>query len=160
MNFMLPLFVHELVHAVVCLVLALAFRRKLGLIRSLIISFAFGFFADLDHLFDYTFYLINFNRQPSLSEFLSSSYFEISQKLYVPLHSWEAAAALIAIPWFMNQKKKPKIKRLGNISTLRAACILSGMALVGHLVFDQLVNQVSPFAYFWIYRIATSFNGH
>lgn len=138
---MLSTFRNELIHFLVCVGLSLAFAPQLGVLNSFLVIFAFGFFLDLDHLFDYGFYLSRRKKKFKISEFLSGQHFAESHKMFVFLHSWELVI-LLWIPYLY----------FGQIAFWAAS-----LALLSHLIVDQFTNQVAPPAYFLFYRFIISF---
>lgn len=138
---MLELFRNEIIHFLVSLTLAIAFIPQLGVSVSFVTVFSFGFFLDVDHLFDYGLYLRKFNKKFTLKDFLSGQHFDVTHKMFVLLHSWELVI-LLWIPYLY----------LGEIAFWAAS-----LALVAHLIVDQLTNKVSLFSYSIIYRFHNNF---
>jgi hypothetical protein len=107
-------------------------------------SYAAAFFAgavliDLDHLIDHFLYFRNRFR---LSEFLSAAHIN-SGKIYLFLHAWELAIALLLAGEVFG---KPFLM-----------IFAAGLSL--HLIIDN-VQRKNPFAYLISYRIMKKFNAN
>ena len=99
----------------------------------------FGWLIDIDHMFDYLLFKksIKFN----LKEFISGKYFNISRKIYIPLHSYELSIILFFLYFIINE----------------VGVIFVCLSHVLHLVQDQISNKTKPLSYFFIYRALHSF---
>lgn len=100
----------------------------------------FGWLVDLDHLIDFLIInkkkdLFNFNL------FISGSYFQKSQKIYIFLHSYEITLLLLISSIIVEQ----------NIFYVALAHFF-------HLLQDQITNKVKNFSYFFIYRLLNNFS--
>jgi len=63
-------------------------------------AFSIGVLMDADHLFDYAYYLFHTKkkiRQANLKQFLNSSYMEETERVFLPLHSYE----LLILIWLV-----------------------------------------------------------
>ena len=100
----------------------------------------FGWIIDIDHMFDYLLFKksIKFN----LKEFISGRYFNISRKIYIPLHSYELSIILFFVFIFFDE----------------TGFIFVFFAHLFHLLQDQITNKVKLFSYFFTYRAFNSFN--
>ncbi len=139
----LPSFPHALKpqgHVVVSAGLGAIFWVKSRDIRTLFISLLFGVLIDLDHLFDY-FYAtrrLTFNA----GDFFKTRYWKISGRIFVIFHAFE----YLPLVFFFWQGMKG-----------RKWAVAATSAMSVHLVADHLVNELQPFGYFLIYRIAHRF---
>ena len=127
---------NEIIHLLVSVFFALIFFPVLGLFQGLAVSLLFGFFVDLDHLFDYGFYLKRKESKFSISQFIAGSYFTKCPFL-TPLHSWELCLIIFII----------------YLSTPNPYILLACLALTTHLFIDQLTNNIVPLHWFLIYRL-------
>lgn len=126
----------EIVHLLTCLILAIIFSRWLPLVLSFATSFSLGFFIDLDHLVDYSVYLLQNKKQFSPRQFLSGSYMTVCPFL-APLHSWELAFILFFAFIFWG------------LPLLLLFCL----SLLAHLIIDQATNNISLLHNFLLYRV-------
>jgi hypothetical protein len=102
-----------------------------------------AFFIDLDHLFDYFLYA---GFRFDLIEFLTGGYFAITQKVFVPLHSWELVA-VIGIFWlFIEDKCK------------YSWVLFLFIGYFVHLAFDVYSNSFSWESYFLFNRMKYDFS--
>lgn len=137
------LFASELEHFLLTLGIALFFFWRYRDWRVIPFCFFFGFFIDVDHLFDYfSYYGLDFE----LSRFLSVNYMGYSGKVYVLLHGWEYLLPF----WFLGRwlGKKWKIKKLE-----WAVCL----AYLGHLLIDHLSFSHHLLIYSFIHRLINGF---
>lgn len=133
------LFFHESAHFLVAAILAFGFFRKDRSLKLILAIFAATFLLDLDHLFDY----FNFVRKLSFREFFQGvDFFGGSNKIFIPLHSWELSFFLGIWGWL---RKRPLFLAIS-------------FALAGHLLVDQLTYTSNPLAYFSIFRAANNFS--
>lgn len=101
----------------------------------------FGWLLDLDHLFDYFYYLMKFKIKFSISTFLSGKYFKHLKKIFIILHSYEITLILITIATFYDFQY-----------------YFIALAHIFHLLQDQLTNNVQIYSYFFSYRLKNRFN--
>ena len=100
----------------------------------------FGWLIDLDHLID--FIIINKKKDLfNLNLFLSGSYFQKSQKIYIFLHSYEITVLLFFSSILIEQ----------NIFYVALAHFF-------HLIQDQILNKVKYSSYFFMYRLLNNFS--
>ena len=100
----------------------------------------FGWLIDLDHLID--FIILNKKKDLfNLNLFLSGSYFQKSQKIYIFLHSYEITFLLFFSSILIEQ----------NIFYVALAHFF-------HLIQDQILNKVKYFSYFFMYRLLNNFS--
>ena len=159
-------FVSEIIyHLSISLLVAVLFTNRLNWQKRATICVIFGLFIDLDHLFDYGYYMVKFRQSFSLAEFASGSHFQTSGKLFILFHSWELTAALIVSPLYSKWKTFSGNSLVVNLKTTflalspyQLSILLAGLAMFWNLAADQLVNDVGPWTYFWIYRVAIGFN--
>lgn len=126
---------HELIHFFVTLLIATIVYLKWRNWKLVVWVFAVGIFLDTDHIIDC--YLAT----GGLNIF-NTSYFQISQKAYVFLHSWE-----LLIPWWIYIIYSKKFD-LGLAVTL---------VFIGHLLVDQFSYSTHLLTYFLSYRIINGF---
>lgn len=130
---------HELIHFFSTAIIAGFLYWKFGDLKLIVIAFAVAFMIDLDHLFDYWYFAGNLNFRSYLS---GIDYFAGSQKVFVFLHSWELAGFLGIWAWI---KKRP-------------TALAISLAILGHLLVDQLSYTSNPLAYFLIFRAVNNFS--
>ena len=100
----------------------------------------FGWLIDLDHLID--FIILNKKKDLfNLNLFLSGSYFQKFQKIYIFLHSYEITVLLFFSSILIEQ----------NIFYVALAHFF-------HLIQDQILNKVKYFSYFFMYRLLNNFS--
>lgn len=136
-----PLSKHELVHFLASLIISVLILVIFKDFRLVLAVFAFGFFIDVDHLFDYL--------KWSKGKFVFSQFFKPhlyvhgSGKVYVFFHGWE----FLPLLWL--------VARLVGIPGLNWAVFLSYLA---HMAWDQLSVSPNPLGYFLTYRIINGFS--
>ena len=109
-------------------------------LNIILLCLIFGWLIDLDHLID--FFLLNKKKDYfNLNLFISGSYFQKTQKIYIFLHSYEITLILIFLSSFYDK----------NIFYVALAHIL-------HLFQDHIFNKVKLFSYFFIYRLSNNFD--
>ncbi len=116
----IDLLIHEAIHFFLSLLIGLLLYRVYGKKYLIILALAFGLLIDFDHLIDY--FISNQFSHFSLAEFLEKNFFE--QKVYVFFHGWEYSLILLALAYY-SQK-------------YRAVLVAIALALLGHLIFDQM----------------------
>lgn len=138
------LFFHELTHFILSLLSGLFVWLIFGDWRLMPIAFLFGFFIDVDHLFDY----LNWSRGSfKLSEFFTPRlYVRGSKKVFVPFHGWE----FLPLIWIVGRAIG---LRLG-ISGFQWA---ASLAYFTHMVWDQITVNSNTLGYFFIYRLINKF---
>ena len=100
----------------------------------------FGWLIDLDHLIDFLI-LVKKKDLFNLNLFLSGSYFQKFQKIYIFLHSYEITVLLFFSSILIEQ----------NIFYVALAHFF-------HLIQDQILNKVKYFSYFFMYRLLNNFS--
>jgi len=121
---------------------AISFAVTLFWFKSLplaIFSFLVHIFLDADHLVDY--WLANgFNldyKRFVKETFDGGRYFVKSQKIIVPLHSWELLLFILVAVWALN------IPQFG---------IAFALGFLPHLLWDQKTYAKRPLMYFFVFR--------
>lgn len=105
-----------------------------------LVSFAAGTFVDIDHLIDY------YASHPytlSIKKIYMTCLDMNLKKIYLILHSYE----FITLLWLAIY-----------IFTLSNTWKAMAIGFTQHLIFDQIVNPVTPLTYFLTYRIVKGFN--
>lgn len=104
------------------------------------VSFAAGTLIDLDHLIDY---YANHPYTANLKKIYVACLDMNLKKLYLVLHSYE----FIILLWFA-------------IYTFSLSDIWKAVAIgfTQHLIFDQIINPITPLGYFLTYRIIKGFS--
>lgn len=116
---------------------------------------------DADHLFDY---VLAFGLRFRLDYFLKGYQFLKSDKIYLPLHSWELVIILLTIALllnFINLMNFMNLKNLMNFKnfiTLQTLIFAFSLSLFFHLVVDMKVDYVSLRGYSLIYRTTHAFD--
>ena len=110
--------------------------------RLILFAIAISMLIDLDHLIDYWLYLghLSFN----LREFLSGNYFCASKKFYVIFHGYEYSVILLFLA--------PIFKKY------RAYLLIGAIAILAHLLFDVISNNMPFQSYSIIFRIINNFS--
>ena len=110
--------------------------------RLIWLSLAVSMLIDLDHLVDYWLYLgyLDFN----LREFLSGNYFCASGKLYIFFHGYEYSIVLFFLSLIIKKYRK--------------YFLVGAIAILAHLFFDLISNNVSFLDYSIIFRIIHNFS--
>lgn len=144
------LFTHELVHLFLSLAIGILlagyFKNKLLIFYALLA----GVFADVDHLFDY--FLFKKDLSINFPEFFSGVYFDITNKVILPLHSFELAIFLIVLGlFFLAVKSRRKITAAGILLTF-------GISLFFHLAYDTIYYRPKWPTYFIFYRLYNNFD--
>lgn len=136
-------FFHELIHFLLCLVIGLLFYWRYKDLRLIFFSFLAGFFIDIDHLLDYTYWAgWHFN----LNDFFNPSlYVYGTNKVFVLLHGWEYLPVIYLLTKKIN-RKMPGITYVLIISYFF------------HLLFDQFLSAGNIFSYSIIFRILNNFS--
>lgn len=144
MNF----YFHELIHFLICLLIGYFVGKKFDELRlGLVSALLGGFFIDLDHLIDYFLaFGLNFN----FYYFLSGYQFLKTDKLIIPLHSFELVFILLTIGIFFY-----RIKKKAEISVIIFAFSIS---LFFHLLFDTYTNELPIKSYLLLYRYQNNFD--
>jgi hypothetical protein len=124
-------------HISITAVFSFVIYSKLNCLAYVFIFVAGGILIDLDHFFDY---FLFFKKRFKIKYFFTSAYLK-SEKVYVPLHSWE-----IVLFVFL----------LGLVTHNTELFILS-LSLTTHLLVDNIQRKNLLF-YFFIYRLVKKFN--
>jgi len=123
--------------------------KKTNIWLCIMIGLGFGFFIDIDHVIDYAMYFLSNGHYFTLTEFIRGGYFETNRRIYVLFHAWE----FVIILWLVYKLLSLRYKKDNRINLL----LLAALAILGHLVVDQLTNGVSPLFYFISYRAINGF---
>ena len=143
--------IHELTHLFLCVLVAVIgfyYRRSLWV---WIASFAAGFLVDVDHLIDYFVYRRSFSLY--MAEFISGKYFDVSGKIYLFLHSYEAAILCLCLAIVYSLTKKTS-----RISKTIVLLIVIGFSLILHLLYDTVYYKPDWGTYFIVNRISNGFD--
>lgn len=145
------MFIHEIVHILLSLAVGLIFAYIYRNWRFIILSFLPGLFLDVDHLIDY--FLCRHGLTMNIKEFLSGTYFDTSNKVYLFLHGYEYAllAFFVAIIILINKN------RINNASAKAAILLVMAISLFLHLVYDEIYYQPKLLTYSIIYRASHNF---
>lgn len=136
--------VHELIHIFLGLVLFLTLNKIIHKTRYLIWAFLVSIFLDLDHLFDY-FLALGF--KIDIHAITQGIYFDINNKVYIILHSWELTAFLLIIG-FINRRK-----------ILGKYLIATSLGMFTHILLDQFWYHPPVWNfYFLLVRILNGFS--
>ena len=136
---------HELIHLLLTSLIALFFWRRFKDKRLILVSFFFGFFIDIDHLFDY---FVHFGLTNNfLNFFIVASYVLPNNKVYIFFHGWEFIIVFWLIGFFL--EKKFKIKGLSLVILFSYAA---------HLLWDNFSFHHHPLAYLFLFRLANHFD--
>lgn len=130
---------HELTHFLVATVLGAGLFWKYRSLKLILVTFAVTFLIDLDHLFDYFYFSGSLK---FWGYFDNADFFILSEKVFVPLHSWEAVIILGAMGLF---RKLPIL-------------IVVSIVMAGHILVDQFSYTSNPLAYFLIFRALNNFS--
>lgn len=146
----MPLLIHELIHLSTSAAVGFYSYYRFGDWKLIFLSLIFGFLIDLDHLFDYFYYLcISFkakNGGSLIKDFFRPKlYVSRTKKVFVPLHGWEYLLIFWVVGGYFEEK----------IPGIRFAIVSSYFF---HLFFDQVISARTSFSYFLIYRVLHRFN--
>lgn len=132
---------HETIHFLISTIIAFFVYRKYHNIRLVFLTYFVGIGLDIDHLFDYFAYsgISFFN----LQHFLNAEYFCPSGHLYILFHAWEWLILML----LLSRKK-----------IFRPWVYVIFMALLGHLILDQISNNMTATGYFITFRILNEFD--
>jgi len=146
-NTFFDLLKHFLVTSVVTFFLWFKYRNP----KLIIIAYLMGVLIDVDHFFDYLYYVVlKFGFwgiwHLNFSDFFDPSvYVKSTDKVFVFLHGWEYLVVL----WFFAQKLKKKIPGI-HFALL--------IPYFFHLLIDQSPFIRAPLAYFFFIRLINNFN--
>lgn len=130
------LYLHELTHLTLSLLVGLIIWKISGNFYVLPAALMGGFFIDLDHLIDY---YLAFGATFNLSYFLKGYSFLKTDKIYVLFHSWELVIILfLALP-------------------TQPLFLSFSLSLFLHLTFDVFTNNMRVQSYFLLYRLRNKF---
>lgn len=161
----MSLFLHELTHLTLSLLAGYIawkifyLKNKKNLFISFLTGLIGGFFIDLDHLFDY---FLAFGFRFRLDYFLKGYQFLKSDKIYIPLHSFEIVIILFIIYYLLsigykNFLRFKNFKNFKNFITLKTLIFAFSLSLLFHIAFDIVENELPPSTYSFIYRISKNF---
>ncbi len=155
--YFMNLFYHELIHVVLSLLIAFSIwklfplKSKIYHLGSVIAaSLLGGFFIDIDHLFDY---ILAFGIRFRLDYFFKGYQFLKSDKVFLPLHSWELVIFLLILSFILS-----KIYHLRSKIKLPALLLAFSLSLFFHLVVDMTVDNVTANGYSLVYRATHAFD--
>jgi hypothetical protein len=140
----LPLPIHLSIHIFFSLCAGL-FVWKIWKKPILASTFALlgGFFVDLDHFFDY---YLAFGFKWNWFYFRNDFQVLKSGKIYILFHAWELVLILMCLVFLFKNK------------CAKTIFFSLALGLFFHLWTDVIIDQVSPKAYFLIYRIDNNFS--
>ena len=127
-------------HLVASTLTAAGFGAVTKSIPGSLVCFLSGIFIDLDHILD--FYWAKKRMCWSLKELQDYCLNERSGKIYLIFHSYE----LLSMLWVIILIFFPNPIGMGLV-----------VGLTVHMILDQLVNPIYPWAYFWFYRSRLGF---
>lgn len=138
-------FIHELLHFLVAVLLSLLIYYKYHSFRLVLVVWLVTFLIDLDHLTEW-FLLYKTNFLYIVSNF-NGGLFRESGKMTIFFHSWE----LLPLIYFVGKK----------INRTKLALVII-IAAAGHFLTDQIVYSslygMSLFEYFFTYRALSGFD--
>lgn len=132
-------FFHELSHFFTANLLSIFVFWKFRSKKMILVIFTATFLLDLDHLFDYFYFAGNLK---FWEYFGGVDFFVLSEKVFVPLHSWELTIFLGILGW---------VKRLPLVLAV-------SLAMAGHILVDQFSYTSNLLAYFLIFRAVNDFS--
>ena len=128
-----------------------AFGAVLFLTKSFLwagLAFLINIFLDADHLVDY--WVANgfdLNYKKFVDETVGGDepgvYFRKSQKVIVPLHSWELVLLILIAAWVLD---------------LHQLIIAAAFGFLPHLLWDQITYAKEPLMYFFVFRALHKFS--
>lgn len=145
------MFTHEIVHFLSCITVGIVFAKIYKNWHLIIYSFLAGFFLDIDHLIDYFIFKHGFFL--NLQEFLSSSYFDASNKVYLFFHGYEYAIIGFMVGLIILKNNK----RIRNATAVVAVILVAAVSMFFHLVYDQISYRPKFLTYSIIYRASYNF---
>ncbi|MDP2923411.1 MAG: hypothetical protein Q8O30_06810 [Candidatus Omnitrophota bacterium] len=128
----LDIFIHSLTTTAIALTIYLK-SNNLAFAAIFIVG---GIFIDLDHFIDYFLFFKKFD----MKKFLDSAYL-YSEKVYLPLHSWELTLVILFLGYILQSK----------------ALLMLAFSLSIHLLIDTMQREKLLF-YFITYRFIKKFN--
>ena len=136
----MELLIDEIIHLTIGLIIGLLgflyWRDK----KLILLSVTVSLFLDLDHLIDYWLYLGYLDFNPW--QFFTTEFFT-GEKMYIIFHGYEYGLILMLLGLIFKK--------------YRSYFFIAGLALFGHLFFDWLSYNLSPFNYSVIYRFFSGF---
>jgi hypothetical protein len=127
-------------HVIVSAGLGALFWAKSRDVRTLAISIIFGVLVDLDHLLDYMY--AEKRLIFDLKEFMATGYWRKSGRIFLLFHAFEYLP-LVYVVWHALKGRK--------------WAVAATAAMSSHVVADHLVNDLKPWGYFILYRLAHRF---
>lgn len=122
----------------------LFYEQTNHLLLSLIPLFM-GWLIDVDHLFDYYFYISHKKKNFSIKNFFSGSYFKENKKIFVLLHSWELGIFIFIL--YLLEKD----------FILNKLYFFSSLSYLTHLMIDQYTNKPRYLGYSILFRFLNKF---
>jgi hypothetical protein len=153
----MSLYFHELIHLCLSLLVGFfiwkCFRTSLSVLFASLLG---GFFIDIDHIFDY---IMAFGMKLNLFYFFKGYAFLKSDKIYIPLHSWELAIILLCISFFYYFRTTNSTNSTNLTNSTKQALILAfSLSLFLHLSTDVGVDNVKVQSYSILYRASNNFD--
>lgn len=103
-----------------------------------------GWMVDVDHIYDFAFYLNKYGISKVNPEFLiRGEYFKLNNRVFVLLHSWEFLFIWLVV--FIALHKY-------------SLAITGSIAWAFHILKDQMAYKVTPMGYSLIYRASKGFS--
>ena len=106
-------------------------------------ALAAGWCIDVDHLYDFGYYLLRHRKNPDWSMIPSGGYFSKNAKIFVPLHSWELTLILLIGLGFFTQNW--------------ILSVATGGAHMAHLIQDMHTYHVRILGYSFLSRAFNAF---
>lgn len=138
------IFFHEIIHLIFGTLLGLFAYKKTKKIKLLITAIIASLLIDIDHLFDFFFYVLKTNVM-NFSAISEVNFFAVNGKVIVPLHSYELQLITIAAGYFLRKKSGVYL-------------IVIGTAMFVHTIIDQLTYRPFILEYSLIYRVLNNFS--
>lgn len=132
---------HEIFHFLISSLVAIFAYYRYRNFRAVLLAYLVGMFADIDHLFDY--FIYEGISLLKIQQFLNAEYFCSSGHLYLFFHAWEWLILLLF---------------LSRYRIFRPWVYVVFLALAGHLLLDQISNNMAANGYFILIRALNGFN--
>lgn len=130
----------EIAHLFLTLLISVFIYLKFHSFILVLVCLLFGFFIDLDHLFDYFSY---FGLKFRFEDFRDTrKYMDPSGKVFVPLHGWE----FVLVFWI-----------LGRAIGYHGLPWAMSISYFIHLLWDNFSYEHHPLTYFFTYRLLNKF---
>ncbi|MBD3366163.1 hypothetical protein GF360_02340 [candidate division WWE3 bacterium] len=119
-------------------------------------SFLFGFLIDVDHLFDYFYFMKFFNRGFNLRDFLSAQSVTTG-KIFIPFHGWEWVVLLLLLALLFRALLNSGTLKKDFWKILAQILFVAGTSLFTHILTDYFTNEVGFGAYSFFWRWSNGF---